>query len=108
MVPDLWAVIPVAGAGSWLRPHTHTRPKPLLPVAGQPIPGHILDPLLAVGIRRIVLVTPGTWASRLWSTCGATGFRSERWVVLVGWPGAVLPSPFPPLPLSPWGRVVVG
>ena len=40
-----------------LRPHTHTRPKPLLPVAGQPILGHILDPLLAVGIRRIVLVT---------------------------------------------------
>ena len=57
MVPDLWAVIPVAGAGSRLRPHTHTRPKPLLPVAGKPILGHILDQLVAVGIRRIVLVT---------------------------------------------------
>ena len=56
-VDRLWAVIPVAGVGSRLRPHTHTRPKPLLPVAGQPILGHILDPLLAVGIRRIVLVT---------------------------------------------------
>ena len=52
----LWAVIPVAGAGTRLRPHTHTRPKPLLPVAGKPILGHILDQLLAVGIRRIVLV----------------------------------------------------
>ena len=50
-------VIPVAGVGSRLRPHTHTRPKPLLPVAGQPILGPILDPLLAVGIRRVVLVT---------------------------------------------------
>ena len=57
MGPNLWSVIPVAGVGSRLRPHTHTRPKPLLPVAGQPILGHILDPLLAVGIRRVVLVT---------------------------------------------------
>ena len=43
------------------RTHTHThtraRPKPLLPVAGQPTLGHILDPLLALGIQRIVLVT---------------------------------------------------
>ena len=52
----LWAVVPVAGAGTRLRPHTHTRPKPLLPVAGQPILGHILDQLVALGIRRIVLV----------------------------------------------------
>ena len=52
----LWAVVPVAGSGSRLRPHTHTRPKPLLPVAGKPILGHILDQLVGLGIRRIVLV----------------------------------------------------
>ena len=34
--------------GSRLRPHTHTRPKPLLPVAGQPILGHILAALQSV------------------------------------------------------------
>ena len=52
----IWAVIPVAGFGTRLRPHTHTRPKPLLHVAGQPIIGHILDQLAPLGIRRVVLV----------------------------------------------------
>ena len=51
-----WAVIPVAGFGTRLRPHTHTRPKPLLHVAGQPIIGHILDQLVPLGIKRVVLV----------------------------------------------------
>lgn len=52
----LWAVVPVAGFGARLRPHTHTRPKPLLHVAGKPIIGHILDQLVPLGIERIVLV----------------------------------------------------
>ena len=51
-----WAVVPVAGFGARLRPHTHTRPKPLLHVAGKPIIGHILDQLVPLGIERIVLV----------------------------------------------------
>ena len=55
-IDKIWAVIPVAGSGSRLRPHTHTRPKPLLHVAGQPIIGHILDQLALAGIRRVVLV----------------------------------------------------
>ena len=53
---DLWAVVPVAGFGSRLRPHTYTRPKPLLSVAGQPIIDHILDQLVPLGVRQIVLV----------------------------------------------------
>lgn len=53
----LWAVVPVAGSGARLRPHTYTRPKPLLHVAGQSIIGYILDQLIALGVRRIVLVT---------------------------------------------------
>ncbi len=53
---DFWAVMPVAGSGMRLRPHTHTRPKPLLHVAGQPIIGHILDQLVPMGIERIILV----------------------------------------------------
>jgi glucose-1-phosphate thymidylyltransferase len=50
------ALIPVAGAGTTLRPHTHTQPKPLIPVAGKPILGHIIDSLLEVGVRDFVFV----------------------------------------------------
>jgi glucose-1-phosphate thymidylyltransferase len=50
------AVIPVAGVGTMLRPHTHTQPKPLIPVAGKPILGHIIERLLEAGIRDFVFV----------------------------------------------------
>lgn len=50
------AVIPVAGEGTRLRPHTHTVPKPLLRVAGKPILGHILDDVVDLGISGIVLI----------------------------------------------------
>lgn len=50
------AIIPVAGVGRRLRPHTHTQPKALMHVAGRPILGHILDELVAVGVDDVVLV----------------------------------------------------
>lgn len=50
------AIIPVAGIGSRLRPHTHTQPKALVPVAGKPILAHILDSLIEAGIRDFVFV----------------------------------------------------
>ncbi|MFW5659721.1 MAG: sugar phosphate nucleotidyltransferase, partial [Bacteroidota bacterium] len=50
------AIIPVAGAGTTLRPHTHTNPKPLIPVAGKPILGHIIDSLEGVGVSEFVFV----------------------------------------------------
>lgn len=50
------AIIPVAGFGTRLRPHTHTQPKALMHVAGKPILAHILDELVAVGVREFVLV----------------------------------------------------
>jgi glucose-1-phosphate thymidylyltransferase len=50
------AIIPAAGIGSRLRPHTHTAPKALLHVAGKPILGHILDELIAFGIDEVVFV----------------------------------------------------
>lgn len=53
---DSWAVIPAAGMGSRLRPHTHTTPKPLLHVAGKPILGYILDKVVGLGIRKVALV----------------------------------------------------
>ncbi|HWO57210.1 MAG TPA: sugar phosphate nucleotidyltransferase [bacterium] len=50
-------IIPAAGVGTRLRPHTHTAPKALLPVAGKPILGHILDRIAAVdGLGTIRLV----------------------------------------------------
>jgi glucose-1-phosphate thymidylyltransferase len=50
------AIIPVAGIGSRLRPHTHTQPKSLIPVAGKPILGHILDQIIQAGITDMVFV----------------------------------------------------
>jgi glucose-1-phosphate thymidylyltransferase len=50
------AVIPVAGIGSRLRPHTHTQPKSLVPVAGNTILGHIIDRLRAAGITEFVFI----------------------------------------------------
>lgn len=50
------AIVPVAGYGTRLRPHTHTLPKALMPVAGKPILGHILDELVDIGVEEVVLV----------------------------------------------------
>jgi glucose-1-phosphate thymidylyltransferase len=50
------AIIPVAGVGSRLRPHTHTMPKALIHVAGRPILAHILDDLERLGVQDVVLV----------------------------------------------------
>jgi glucose-1-phosphate thymidylyltransferase len=40
------AIIPVAGLGSRLKPHTYSTPKVLINVGGRPILGHILEKLL--------------------------------------------------------------
>ncbi len=50
------AIIPVAGRGKRLRPHTHTQPKPLMNVAGKPILAYILDDLSDLGIEEITFV----------------------------------------------------
>ncbi|CUS91893.1 sugar phosphate nucleotidyltransferase [Candidatus Kryptobacter tengchongensis] len=50
------AIIPVAGIGTRLRPHTYTQPKVLLNVAGKPILGHIIDKLVENSIKDILLV----------------------------------------------------
>jgi glucose-1-phosphate thymidylyltransferase len=49
-------IIPVAGIGSKLRPHTHTQPKALVPVAGKPILSHIVDTLIEAGLRDFIFI----------------------------------------------------
>ena len=41
-------IVPMAGRGSRLRPHTLTIPKPLIPVAGQPIVHHLVKDITKV------------------------------------------------------------
>jgi glucose-1-phosphate thymidylyltransferase len=50
------AIIPVAGVGSRLRPHTFELPKVLLNVAGKPILGHILEKIIAEGVTSATIV----------------------------------------------------
>ena len=50
------AVIPLAGKGTRLRPHTHLTPKPLIRVAGKPVLDYILDDLLEAGVSEIVFI----------------------------------------------------
>lgn len=50
------AVIPVAGIGTRLRPHTHTQPKALIPIAGKPILGHIIESLIEAGVNEFVFI----------------------------------------------------
>ena len=49
-------IIPVAGVGSRLRPHTHSTPKVLLPVAGRPILDHVLEPIARLQPEEVTFV----------------------------------------------------
>ncbi|MBN1262095.1 MAG: NTP transferase domain-containing protein [Anaerolineae bacterium] len=50
-------VIPMAGFGTRMRPHTWTRPKPLLPLAGKPMLAHILERFRDLPIEEYVFIT---------------------------------------------------
>ena len=50
------AIIPVAGAGTKLRPITYTQPKALIPIAGKTILGVIVDQLVEAGITDFIFV----------------------------------------------------
>ena len=63
------AIIPVAGVGTRLRPHTFSHPKVLLNVAGKPIIGHIMDKLIAAGIDEAIVIV------------GYLGNMVEEWLV---------------------------
>src|SRR5205809_7205998 len=50
------AIIPVAGAGTKLRPHTYTQPKALIPLAGKTILSIIVDQLHDAGINDFIFI----------------------------------------------------
>ena len=50
------AIIPVAGAGTKLRPHTYTQPKALIPIAGKTILSFIVDQLKDAGINEFIFI----------------------------------------------------
>ncbi|NLE77795.1 MAG: NTP transferase domain-containing protein, partial [Chloroflexi bacterium] len=49
-------IIPLAGFGTRLRPHTYSRPKPLVDVAGKPVLGHILDKLEGLDVEEVCFI----------------------------------------------------
>lgn len=50
------AIIPVAGAGTKLRPNSYTQPKALIPLAGKTVISIIIDQLLQAGIHEVILI----------------------------------------------------
>jgi glucose-1-phosphate thymidylyltransferase len=54
--PLMKAIIPVAGAGTKLRPHTYTQPKALIPLAGKTILSIIVDQLREAGITEFLFI----------------------------------------------------
>jgi glucose-1-phosphate thymidylyltransferase len=50
------AIIPVAGAGTKLRPQSYTQPKALIPLAGKTVISIIIDQLQEAGINEIIFI----------------------------------------------------
>ena len=50
-------IIPLAGKGTRLRPHTHLVPKPLLKVAGRPVMDWVMDRLESLDVTELIFIT---------------------------------------------------
>ncbi|HXC26018.1 MAG TPA: sugar phosphate nucleotidyltransferase [Gemmatimonadaceae bacterium] len=51
-------IIPLAGKGTRLRPHTHVTPKPMLKVAGKPVMQYVLDDVKKLrGVEQVIYIT---------------------------------------------------
>jgi glucose-1-phosphate thymidylyltransferase len=50
-------ILPVAGFGTRLRPHTWSKPKPLVSVAGKPMLQHVLDRVMVAKPEKLVFIT---------------------------------------------------
>jgi glucose-1-phosphate thymidylyltransferase len=49
-------IIPMAGFGKRLRPHTYSRPKPLINVAGAPMIKHVMDSLKGIQVDEFLFI----------------------------------------------------
>ena len=50
-------IIPLAGKGTRLRPHTHRIPKPMLKVAGRPVMDWVMDRLEGLDVTELIFIT---------------------------------------------------
>ena len=50
-------IIPLAGKGTRLRPHTHLVPKPMLKVAGRPVMDWVMDRLHGLNVTELIFIT---------------------------------------------------
>jgi glucose-1-phosphate thymidylyltransferase len=51
-------IIPLAGKGTRLRPHTHLTPKPMLRIAGKPVIDYVMDDLQKLGgVEEVIYIT---------------------------------------------------
>ena len=57
--PDaMKVIIPLAGKGTRLRPHTHVTPKPMLRIAGKPVMDYVMDDVRKLGdVEQVIYVT---------------------------------------------------
>jgi glucose-1-phosphate thymidylyltransferase len=50
-------IIPLAGKGTRLRPHTHLVPKPMLKVAGRPVMDWVMDRFQGLNVTELIFIT---------------------------------------------------
>ncbi len=51
-------IIPLAGKGTRLRPHTHVTPKPMLRIAGKPVIDYVMEDLQKLGnVEQVIYIT---------------------------------------------------
>ena len=51
-------IIPLAGKGTRLRPHTHITPKPMLKVAGKPVMDYVMEDVAKLGnVDQVIYIT---------------------------------------------------
>ncbi len=50
-------IIPLAGKGTRLRPHTHLVPKPMLKVAGRPVMDWVMDTMAGLDVTELIIIT---------------------------------------------------
>jgi len=51
-------IIPLAGKGTRLRPHTHLTPKPMLKIAGKPVIDYVMEDLQKLGgVEQVIYIT---------------------------------------------------